>query len=220
MHLVITFNYVIRSHTKQVSKKRRFPLNLDLEVSPLVVCNDGAFHSELLAFFKAVWITTKPFASLSHIRYTLFYSPSNWIVGETQSTTFVVCLLFSWREHCAKQCCAAGCWSNREVQERKREIATEEKAARRAEELFNCTAYPILVKVTENCTPLFIEVRRKSTQFKTTTDPWICTNTSHIIQKLKKKKKKNRNIFPCEGKVFASGKVKELYNMHAKILSS
>lgn len=98
MHLVITFNYVIRSHTKQVSKKRRLPLNLDLEVSPLVVCDDGAFHSELLAFFKAAWITTKPCASLSHIRYilryTLFYSPSHWIVGETQSTTFVVCLLF------------------------------------------------------------------------------------------------------------------------------
>lgn len=50
-------------------------------------------------------------------------------------------------------------------------IATEEKAAHKAEELFSCTAYPVLVKVTENCAPLFIEVRRKSTQFETIISP-------------------------------------------------
>lgn len=67
------------------------------------------------------------------------------------------------KECCAKQCHAAGGWINSEVQEKTRVIATEEKAAHKAEELFNCTAYPILVKVTENSTPLFVEVKRKST---------------------------------------------------------
>lgn len=79
-----------------------------------------------------------------------------------------------------------------------------------------CTVYTLLVYVTKNYTPLFIELRRKSTPSQNIIpDLQIYFNTNHVIQNLPKE-----TVFPCEGKVFASGKAEELHNMHPKILSS
>lgn len=64
----MTLNYMISSHKKQLSKKGKTSIKSRLGSFSSCSWDDGAFHLELLAVFKAVWIATKPFASLSHIR--------------------------------------------------------------------------------------------------------------------------------------------------------